>query len=171
MKNKKTIRFIAMGAATAALYAGATLLLAPISYGPVQFRLSEVLTTLCVFTPAAIPGLTIGCFLGNLASPFGWMDWVFGSLATLLAAITGRALRNVRPGGIPWLSLLMPVVFNAVIVGAEITLFFEEKGASLRAFLINGAWVGLGELVVCVIGGALLVKAIDKSKSLKKEFK
>ena len=167
MNKRKTIRFIAVGAAIAALYAGATLLLAPISYGPVQFRLSEVLTTLCIFTPAAIPGLTIGCFLGNLASPFGWMDWVFGSFATLLAAVTGRQLRNVRLAGIPWLSLLMPVIFNAVIIGAELTFFQPDKSASLSVFIFNGASVGIGELAVCVIGGAIFVKVIEKSNSLK----
>lgn len=171
MNNKtKTVRYLVTGAMIAALYAAATLALQPISYGAVQFRISEILTTLCVFTPAAVPGLTIGCFLANLASPFGIYDIVFGTLATLLAAVTGRLLRNVRIKGIPFLSLLMPVIFNALIVGAEITLFFTDEGASLRAFIISAAEVGAGELVVCLVGGIILVKVVEKNKKLSSLF-
>ena len=88
MNNKKIMNLV-FGAMIAAIYAAATYLSSVfgIAYGPIQFRLSEALTVLSVFTPAAIPGLTIGCIIGNLASPFGIWDIVFGSLATLLAAV------------------------------------------------------------------------------------
>ena len=92
MKNKKlSVRFLTESAVIAALYAAATYLSAAFSlaYGPVQFRLSEALTVLSPLTAAAIPGLTIGCIIGNISSPMGIWDVLFGSAATLLGAVTG----------------------------------------------------------------------------------
>ena len=94
MKNKKILHLV-YGAIIAALYAAATLLISPLSYGAVQFRFSEALTVLSVFTPAAIPGLTIGCAIANIGSPYVHLDIVFGSLATFLAAITARKSSKV----------------------------------------------------------------------------
>ena len=149
----------------AAIYAAATYLSAVfgIAYGPIQFRFSEALTILSVFTPAAVPGLTVGCVLGNLTSPYGVWDIVFGSLATLLAAITARMLRKIRFKGFPVLSLLMPVIFNALIVGTEITFIFPTQEASLAAFVIAALEVGAGELAVCLIGGIPLYFGIKKT--------
>ena len=104
MKNKKlSVRFLTESAVIAALYAAATYLSAAFSlaYGPVQFRLSEALTVLSTLTPAAIPGLTIGCIIGNISSPMGIWDVLFGSAATLLGAVTGRMLRNVQIKKLP----------------------------------------------------------------------
>ena len=83
------VRFLVEAAVIAALYTVLTYLAVAmnLAYGPIQFRFSEALTILPVFTPAAIPGLALGCFLSNLASPLGIVDWVFGTLATLLAAM------------------------------------------------------------------------------------
>ena len=164
MKNKKLV-YLVQGAMIAAVYAAATYLsaLLGIAYGPIQFRFSEALTILAVFTPAAIPGLTVGCVLGNLTSPYGVWDIVFGSLATLLAAITARMLRKVRIKGFPVISLLMPVIFNALIVGAEITFIFPTQEASLAAFVIAALEVGAGELAVCLIGGIPLYFGIKKT--------
>lgn len=149
----------------AAIYAAATYLSAifGIAYGNIQFRFSEVLTILSVFTPAAVPGLTVGCIIGNLSSPFGIWDIVFGSLATLLAAVTARALRNIRIKGFPVFSLLMPVIFNAVIVGTEIIFLMPAQEASLTAFAISALEVGAGELAVCLAGGIPLFYAIKKA--------
>ena len=149
----------------AAIYAAATYLSAVfgIAYGSIQFRFSEALTILSVFTPAAVPGLTVGCVLGNLTSPYGVWDIVFGSLATLLAAITARMLRKIRFKGFPVLSLLMPVIFNALIVGTEITFIFPTQEASLAAFVIAALEVGAGELAVCLIGGIPLYFGIKKT--------
>ena len=103
------------GAIIAALYAALTLLLAPISYGEVQFRLAEALTVLPVVLPEAVPALAVGCLLANILGGCPVYDIVFGTLATLLAALCTRALRGrVR------LALLMPVLFNGVIVGAVV---------------------------------------------------
>jgi|GEM_PF-49386 len=149
MKNKKlSVRFLTESAVIAALYAAATYLSAAFSlaYGPVQFRLSEALTVLSTLTPAAIPGLTIGCIIGNISSPMGIWDVLFGSAATLLGAVTGRMLRNVQIKKLPVLSSLMPVIFNAVIVGLEIVMLTPVEGGKLTAFAISALEVGAGEL-------------------------
>ena len=157
---------MAHGAMIAAIYATATYLCAvfAIAYGNIQFRLSEALTILSVFTPAAIPGLTIGCIIGNLSSPFGVWDIIFGSLATLLAAVTARALKNVRFKGFPWFSLIMPVIFNALIVGAELTFLLPTDKARIITFAIYALEVATGELAVCIAGGIPLYYAVKKSK-------
>ncbi|MBQ2842233.1 MAG: QueT transporter family protein [Clostridia bacterium] len=165
MNNKKIIHLV-HGAMIAAGYAAATYVSAilQIAYGPIQFRFSEALTVLSIFTPAAIPGLTIGCILGNLSSPFGIWDIVFGSLATLLAAIFGRMLRKVTVKGLPLLSIIMPVIFNALIVGAEITLLMPTGEANFTAFLIASLEVGAGELAVCLAGGVPIFYALKKTR-------
>ena len=164
MKNKKLV-YLVQGAMIAAVYAAATYLsaLLGIAYGPIQFRFSEALTILAVFTPAAIPGLTVGCVLGNITSPFGVWDIVFGSAATLAAAIFARLLRNVKIKNFPLLSLLMSVVFNALIVGAEITFLFPSQAPSLAAFVISALEVGAGELAVCLAGGIPVYYGIRKT--------
>ena len=130
MKNKLAARVLAQGAMIAAIYTVLTLLAATmnLAYGPVQFRFSEALTILPMFTPAAVPGLTIGCLLSNIFSGYGAADMIFGTLATLLAAISTRMLRTVRIKDIPWLAPLPPVLFNAVIIGAEIA-FLPRKAS------------------------------------------
>lgn len=98
LKTENKVRFLALSAVIAALYAVLTYAAAAVNlaYGPFQFRFSEALTVLPAFTPAAIPGLAVGCLLSNLASPLGIVDWVFGTLATLLAACCTYMLRNVK---------------------------------------------------------------------------
>ena len=167
-KGQKHLKYLAECAIIAALYAAATYLSAAfaLAYGPIQFRVSEALCILAVFTPAAVPGLTVGCIIGNITSPMGVWDIAFGSAATLLAAVCARALRNVRFKNLPVLSALMPVIFNALIVGAEITFLFpsgsEEPG--LAAFAISALEVGAGELVVCLALGLPLYSALGKTK-------
>ena len=166
MKNKKlSVRFLTESAVIAALYAAATYLSAAFSlaYGPVQFRLSEALTVLSTLTPAAIPGLTIGCIIGNISSPMGIWDVA----ATLLGAVTGRMLRNVQIKKLPVLSSLMPVIFNAVIVGLEIVMLTPVEGGKLTAFAISALEVGAGELVVCLVLGLPLYSALRHTKLFK----
>lgn len=169
MKNKKlSVRFLTESAVIAALYAAATYLSAAFSlaYGPVQFRLSEALTVLSTLTPAA-PGLTIGCIIGNISSPMGIWDVLFGSAATLLGAVTGRMLRNVQIKKLPVLSSLMPVIFNAVIVGLEIVMLTPVEGGKLTAFAISALEVGAGELAVCLVLGLPLYSALRHTKLFK----
>ena len=164
--KKNQITALVSGAMIAAIYAAATYASAVlgIAYGQIQFRFSEALTVLSVFTPAAIPGLTIGCILGNLSSPYGIWDIVFGSVATLLAAVSARKLRKITVKGLPLLSIIMPVIFNALIVGAEITLLMPAGEGSFSVFLIAALEVGAGELAVCLLGGIPLFYAIRKTK-------
>ncbi|HHV31545.1 QueT transporter family protein [Caproiciproducens sp. LBM24188] len=157
-------QYLAQGAVIAAIYTVLTLLAATLNlaYGPVQFRFSEALTILPIFTPAAVPGLALGCLLSNLWSNYGVADIVFGTLATLLATIGTRMVRNIRIKNIPILAPLPPVLFNAVIIGAEIA-WFTPGG-----FLWAGFWsaflsVGAGELVVCYALGLPLAAALEKT--------
>ena len=166
MNNKKVLHLV-HGAIIAAFYAAATIIISPISYGPVQFRISEALTVLSVFTPAAVPGLTIGCILANLASPYGVWDIIFGSLATLLASLTARKLRHIKFRGLPLISIIMPVIFNALIIGAEIAFLTPGSGSKLAVFALSALEVGAGELVVCLLGGIPLYYATQKTKLFK----
>ena len=112
MKSKDPkVTWITQGAAIAALYVVLTLVFAPISFGPVQLRVAEALCILPMFTPAAIPGLFIGCLIANLLGGGIVLDVVFGSLATLIGAVLGYMLRSNR-----WLVPLPAVIANALIV-------------------------------------------------------
>lgn len=170
--NNKKIMHLVQGAMIAAVYAAATYAsaLLGIAYGPVQFRFSEALTVLAVFSPSAAPGLTIGCILGNLSSPFGIWDIVFGSLATLFAALSARKLRKITFKGLPILSIIMPVIFNALIVGAEITLLMPTGEASFSAFAVAALEVGAGELAVCLAGGIPVFYALKKMNLFKSNY-
>ena len=130
-KNKNTT-FLVTGGLIAALYTVATYISASmgLAYGGIQFRISEALNILPVFTPAAIPGLIVGCLLGNLGSPFGIIDILLGTLATALSAICAYYTRKITCFSLPLLSLFFPVLFNAVIIGAEVAFFLPE-GISL----------------------------------------
>ena len=165
MKAINKTKFLVTSGLIAALYAVATYISASIglAYGSVQFRFSEALTILPVFTPAAVPGLIIGCFLGNLGSPFGMADLLLGTLATTLAAICSYHTRKITLKGLPLVSMLFPVIFNAVIVGSEIAWFLPE-GISAIGFLISAAEVAAGELVVCYALGIPLFYLFKKSK-------
>lgn len=168
-RNKKKTIFVVESAVIAAIYAGLTYFAAilNVAYGGIQFRFSEALTILAVFSPAAIPGLTIGCFLGNITSPYGIVDIICGTLATLIAAVLSYKTRNIKFKDLPLLSALFPVLSNAIIVGLEITLFMPEEFA-FKAFLISAFQVGFGELVMCYGLGIPLYKVIKRLKLDKK---
>ncbi len=174
--STKSIRYLVQAAVIAAIYAALTLLasLMNLAYGPVQFRISEFLTVLPLFTSAAIPGLTLGCFLANLASPFGPVDWIFGSTATLLAAVVSYLLRNVRIKDIPFLVPMAPVVFNAAVIGIELACFsdvgFGFENFSWIAFGYNALTVGVGELVICYVLGLPFAIFLMKTKLGKQLF-
>ena len=169
MNQSKTIRLV-QGAVIAALYAALTYAASAVNlaYGAVQFRFSEALTVLAAFTPAAIPGLTVGCFLGNLGSPYGMVDILCGTLATLCAAVCSYLTRKIRVKGLPLLSACFPVLFNGLIVGAEVAAFLPES--FLSVYPINALWVAFGEAVVCFAGGVPLMLAVEKT-GLKKYLK
>ncbi len=173
MKNKSTI-YIVQAAVIAALYAVLTILQNTLLPGSasmaVQFRVSEILTILAVFTPAAIPGLTVGCIIANISSlsTLGPYDMIFGSLASLIAALLMYLFRNVRWFTLPVLSALMPALINGIIVGFEIEFFFVEGGFHFADFLLQGGLVALGELGVLIVLGLPFAKIIEKQRLDKK---
>lgn len=171
MKHQTDRAFsLALGAVIAALYVVLTLLSAlwGLAYGPVQFRISEALTVLPAFAFAAVPGLTVGCFFANLFSGYS-VDMVVGTAATLIAALGTHLLRNVKWRGLPILAPLPPVLVNAAVVGAEISIFAPE-GFSWVGYLSAALSVGLGELVVCYGLGLPLAAWIRSSAVMKKLF-
>ena len=156
-KPSFSIRALTTAALVAALYAALTLLFAAISYGPVQFRVSEALTLLPVLLPEAVPGLALGCLIANLVGSATPWDIVFGTLATLLAALLTRRFRkNV------WLAAAMPVVCNAVIIG--LVLHFTLSDVLL---LPTMASVGLGEAVVVYALGVPMILALRRVPALR----
>lgn len=164
MNKKKTV-FVVQSAVIAALYAGLTYAasMLNLAYGSIQFRFSEALTILGAMSPAAIPGLTIGCFLGNITSPYGIIDIICGTLATFIAAILSYKTRNIKFKDFPLLSAFFPVIANAIIVGIEITIFMPE-GFKLQAFLINAMQIAIGQFAMCYGLGLPLYKVIKKTK-------
>ena len=156
-------------AVIAALYAGLTYAasMLNLAYGSIQFRFSEALTILAAISPAAIPGLTVGCFLGNITSPYGLIDIICGTIATLLAAILSYKTRNIKFKDLPLLSAFFPVIANAIIVGIEITIFMPE-GFKFQAFLINAIQIAIGQLLMCYGLGLPLYNVIKKTKLDKK---
>lgn len=163
-ETRKKINYIITGALIAAAYVGLTFLsnIFNLAFGPVQFRISEVLTILPVFTPAAIPGVTVGCFIANIAS-FNPLDMIFGTSATLIAALLTYFLRNIKIKNIPLFSMFLPVIVNSLVIGLEIAFFFLPEGFTLWGFVISALEVGLGELVICVGLGIPFYIAIKKN--------
>lgn len=155
---KLTTRRVAFAGVLAAVYAAITVATASLSYGPVQFRLAEALTVLCCFTPAAIPGMVVGCMAANLASYVSAWDFLIGSCATLLACVITWFLsrRLEQKPRLIWLIPLPTVLCNAVIVGAEIAVFFDER-AFLPAWGLNALSVGAGEAAVLYLLGVPLL--------------
>ena len=153
MKNTNTLT---RGAIIAALYAAVTLLLAPISYGEVQIRISESLTLLPVLLPEAVPALAVGCLLANILGGATIFDIIFGTLATLLAAVCTRALRNNLRA-----AAAMPVLFNGVIVGAVVHYCY----APVIALPLCMLFVAAGEAVSCMLLGPVVLRAVERIPS------
>ena len=133
-----------------------------ITYGPIQCRFSEALCVLPFFLPETAWGLGVGCLIANLLSPYGVLDIVVGSAATLLAALlTARCQKK-------WLAPLPPVIANTVLIG--LVLAYEQAGTSAAfwpTYAFNALTVGLGEAVACYGLGGLLLWRLDKSNALR----
>ena len=169
--NNKPMRAhtLAAAAIVGAAYAVLTMALAPISYGAIQLRVSEVLCILPYFMPCTAWGLFIGCAVANLLTG-NIFDIVFGSLATLAAALLTAALgRRKHTLANSALACLMPVVFNALIVGAVITAAYEGMNLfqHFGVFALNAAYVGLGEAIVLYVLGLPLMRYLPGKKFFK----
>ena len=138
----------------AALYVALTLIsnIFGLASGVIQFRLSEILTILPMLTPAAIPGLIIGCLLANTLTGAALWDIVFGTLATAIGAVGTRYLGKISP----YLGVIPPIVANMLIVPKVLQLVYGAEG-SYFYFMLT---VGIGEIVMCGIGGIILYKLI-----------
>jgi len=160
LSHKNLVRRLVRGGLIAALYAAVTLVVYPFSFGAVQLRVSEALCVLPFIFPEAVPGLFVGCVVANLLSPnIVVLDVVFGSLATLLAALLTSKCR------VKWLAPLPPVICNALIVGLLITFSMgASEGSFLYALLFNMLTVGIGELVSCYVLGMPLLVLIERLK-------
>ncbi len=160
------LRRLTFCAVIAALYAALTIALAPISYGPVQFRISEVLCILPFFIPCSTWGLFVGCLLANILSPVGYLDLILGPLATLGCCLCSAAIGrrwNGREAGRPILSCLMPVIWNGVIIGAMLAFTAgDEEGAKLGLFALYGAEVAAGEAAVLFVLGLPLTYILPR---------
>lgn len=155
--RKNTLKELTFAAMLGGAYAALTMLLPIPQYAGVQFRLAEALTLLPFLIPAATPGLFVGCFIANILSPYGLLDIVAGSAATLLACLWTQRVKNRRMAALP------PVVCNAIIVGGVIAFAMTGFGPGFWvAYAINAASVGLGEFVVCFVLGDLLLDAVVK---------
>jgi len=160
-----SVRSLALIGLIAAVYATVSLLSYPISFGPFQCRVSEALTVMPILLPEAVPGLALGCAIANLigigASPIGAWDILFGSLATLAAAICTRALRKMTVKGVPFLATLPPILFNALVVGFEVACFCMPD-FSFVTFLVCAGWIAAGEALAVWAVGLPLYYALRK---------
>lgn len=170
MSKTISTRRLAVAAVAGAAYAALTMLLYPISYGPLQFRLSEALCILPFFDPIFAPGLFVGCLIANLISASGPLDVVFGSLATLLAALmTAWCGRHSRSFASCVLGCLAPVATNGVIVGAVLAATVAPGGTAFAAaWLLYGGEVALGEAVVLGAVGLPLARILQRKDVLAK---
>lgn len=153
----KNTNFLIQAAIIAAVYVTLTIVLIPFSYGVMQVRVSEALTILPFFTPAAIPGLFVGCLVSNLMGPYGVLDMVLGSSATLLAAVGSYLLRSK-----PFLVPLPPVIANGIIIGGMLYYAYAVPLPLIACIL----WVAAGELIACYVIGYPLLRYLKKYKSI-----
>ena len=163
MKSQnKSVYFMTHAAAVAAIYIVLTMVFQPISFGPVQFRVSEALCILPFFTPAAVPGLFVGCLLSNLFCGAAALDVIFGSLATLIGAVGSYLLRHNR-----WAVCVPPIMANTIIIPWVLRYAYGSADLIPVAMVT----VGAGEiLAIGVLGNALLAALLPvRNAVFKKE--
>ena len=161
---KNSTRRLCIGGITGALYAALTVILSPISFGAVQCRVSEALCAVAFLVPEAAWGVFLGCAAANLLGG-NIFDVIFGSLATLLACLSmARLGRGSHSTSRRLLACLMPVIFNAVTVGAVVTWGYEGLSIFARPgiYALNALWIALGEAAAMYALGLPLMYAAEK---------
>ena len=156
IESNKKMYHLAHGAMIAAVYVALTVAFAPISFGAIQFRVSEALCILPYFTPAAVPGLFAGCFLSNLMLGSPW-DMVFGSLATLIGAAGSWYLRRHK-----WCVCLPPILSNAIIIPWVLRYAYGSPDLIPVAMVT----VGIGEVLAVGVLGNVLMVTLERYKNL-----
>lgn len=151
-KDNKTF-YIAQAAVIAAIYTVLTMIAAgfDLASGAIQVRFSEALTILPFFTPAAVPGLTLGCLISNIVTGCALPDIIFGTLATFIGAVGSYALRRNR-----FLCSVPPVISNALIIPFVLSYAYHIPGG-IPYFMLT---VGAGEVISCMLLGQLLLSAL-----------
>ena len=154
--TQKRVRYITLSATIAALYVVLSLISSAfgLSSGAIQLRISEALCVLVAFTPAAIPGLTIGCLISNLVASANILDIIFGTLATFLGALGGYYLRKKK-----WLITLPTLLSNVIIVPLVIVYGFGVKDMALPLVALT---VGIGEFLSATVLGTGLLLILQK---------
>ena len=155
-ENKNRLYLMIHGAMIGAVYVALTLAFAPISFGAVQFRFSEALCVLPYFTPAAVPGLFVGCLLSNILGGAAPLDVIFGSLATLIGAWGYWHLRKHR-----WYVCIPPIISNTLIIPWVLRFAYGAK----EIIPVSMATVGIGEILAAGVLGNLLLAALEAYKS------
>ncbi|MBR4024601.1 MAG: QueT transporter family protein [Firmicutes bacterium] len=160
-RNNGKTQFITMAGVIAAAYVVLTFIAQTVGLasGAIQFRLSEVLTILPMFTTAAIPGLAVGCVIANILTGCALWDVVFGSIATLLGALGTHLLKKTEN---PYLGCLPPIISNMLIVPAVLMKVYGAPESYWYLMLT----VGIGEVVCCGVLGVIFYKVIKKRKLL-----
>lgn len=153
MKNKKVL-FLVQAAMIGAIYVVLTILFQPFSFGQIQVRIAEALTILPVFTSAAIPGLFVGCLIGNILGGSILPDIIFGSLATLIGAIFTYLLRKQNK----YLTPLPPIFANTIIVPF---ILYYAYGINLPIPFMM-LTVGIGEIISCGVLGMIVYASLEK---------
>lgn len=156
MRNKK-VTYMLQAAMIAAIYVVLVIIFDYWSFGPIQFRVAEALTILPFFTPAAIPGLFIGCFLANFLGGAILVDIIFGSIATLLGAVGTYLCSKIKA---KWMAPLPPIIANTLIVPFVLKYGYGAEEAVPYMMLT----VGIGEVIVCGILGMMLLFVLEKYK-------
>ena len=155
MKIKKSL-FLTQAAMIAAFYVVLTIVFQAISFGQVQVRIAEALTILPAFTPAAIPGLFIGCLISNMIGSAALWDILFGSLATLLGAVFTYLFRKKKA----FLIVLPPIISNSLIIPLILRYTY---GINLPLYFLIGS-IAIGEVLSCGVLGMILFAALQKNK-------
>ena len=163
MNNRSKIVYLVQAAMIAAIYVVLTYLFAPFSFGEVQVRISEALTILPAFTPAAIPGLSVGCLIGNILGGAILPDIMFGSIATLLGACGTYLLCHANvEGRRKYLAPVPPIVANTLIV--PFVLRFGYGVPLPIPFMM--LTVGVGEVISCGVLGMIVYQAVARYKNI-----
>ncbi len=166
--NKKRINLVVYSGITAALYVVLTMLVAPIAYGPIQCRISEILTILPAFSMGYVPGVSLGCLLANLFNPagnLGPVDVIGGTLATVIAGIFSRILGKKNK----LLAIIPPIVANGLIVGGYLPFLLVDDTSEITAAVVGISMleVAASEAVLLIVVGIPLILLINKTSRLK----
>ncbi len=140
MNKHISVKIIVINAMIASIYAALTLVISPIAYSEIQFRLSEIMVFLAFYNRKYIPGLIIGCIVANLFSPMGLLDVIFGTISTIIVCISMYLIKN------RYLAAIIGALITGIIIGGELWYAYQIP------YLINALYVAIGELIVLIIG-------------------